>query len=120
MLTEYRETDPKLLKDYKLHGLQNGGRMTLKESSGRVRLEHGSSDLKSWMLDDDDDDDDIGFVFWRNPTIYFRQRNANVKIRFIIWECIQKFSKWVDNEMYAYNNKHSLKSDTKGYGGKTQ
>jgi hypothetical protein len=23
------------------------------------------------------------------------------------------------NEIYAYNNKHSLRSDTKGYGGKT-
>jgi len=25
----------------------------------------------------------------------------------------------VDNEIYAYNNKHSLRSNTKGYGGKT-
>jgi hypothetical protein len=34
-------------------------------------------------------------------------------------ECIQKFPDWVDNEIYAYNNKQSLRSDTKGYGGKT-
>jgi hypothetical protein len=27
---------------------------------------------------------------------------------------------WVDNEIYAYKNKHSLRSNTKGYGGKTQ
>jgi hypothetical protein len=33
--------------------------------------------------------------------------------------CIQKFSDSVDNEIYAYNNKHSLRSNTKGYGGKT-
>jgi hypothetical protein len=32
--------------------------------------------------------------------------------------CIQKFPDWVDKEIYAYNNKHSLKSNTKGYGGK--
>jgi hypothetical protein len=33
--------------------------------------------------------------------------------------CIQKFQDWVDNEIYAYNNKHSLRSNTKCYGGKT-
>jgi hypothetical protein len=33
--------------------------------------------------------------------------------------CVQKFPDWVDNEIYAYNNKHSLRSNTKGYGGKT-
>jgi hypothetical protein len=32
---------------------------------------------------------------------------------------IQRFPDWVDNEIYAYNNKHSLRSNTKGYGGKT-
>jgi hypothetical protein len=26
----------------------------------------------------------------------------------------------VDNEIYAYNNNHSLRSNTKGYGGKTR
>jgi hypothetical protein len=34
-------------------------------------------------------------------------------------ECIQKFPDWVDNEIYAYDNKHSLRSNTKGYGNKT-
>jgi hypothetical protein len=33
--------------------------------------------------------------------------------------CIQTFPDWVDNEMYTYNNKYSLKNNTKGYGGKT-
>jgi hypothetical protein len=33
--------------------------------------------------------------------------------------CVQKFPDWVDNEIFAYNSKHSLRSDTKGYGGKT-
>jgi hypothetical protein len=31
--------------------------------------------------------------------------------------CIQKFPDWVEKEMYAYNSKHSLRSNTKGYGG---
>jgi hypothetical protein len=31
--------------------------------------------------------------------------------------CIQKFPDWVDNEIN--NNKHSLRSNMKGYGGKT-
>jgi hypothetical protein len=29
--------------------------------------------------------------------------------------CDQKFPVWVDNEIYAYNNKHSLRSNTKDY-----
>jgi hypothetical protein len=32
--------------------------------------------------------------------------------------CIQKFPNWVDNEINN-NNKHSLSSNTKGYGSKT-
>jgi hypothetical protein len=32
---------------------------------------------------------------------------------------IQKFPDSVNNEIYAYNNKHSLRSNTKGYGSKT-
>jgi len=31
--------------------------------------------------------------------------------------CVQKFPHWADNEIN--NNKHSLRSNTKGYGGKT-
>jgi hypothetical protein len=33
--------------------------------------------------------------------------------------CIQKFLYLVDNEISNNNNKHSLRSNTKGYGGKT-
>jgi hypothetical protein len=33
--------------------------------------------------------------------------------------CIQKFPVWVHKEVYAYNNKHSLRSNTKAYGCKT-
>jgi hypothetical protein len=36
-----------------------------------------------------------------------------------IRECTQKFPDWVDNEIYAHNNKHALRSNTEGYGGKT-
>jgi hypothetical protein len=33
--------------------------------------------------------------------------------------CIQKVPDWVNKEIYAYNNKHSLRSNIKDYGGKT-
>jgi hypothetical protein len=33
--------------------------------------------------------------------------------------CVQKFLDRVGNEIYAYNNKHALRSNTKNYGGKT-
>jgi len=33
--------------------------------------------------------------------------------------CIQKFPDWVDKEIYSYIWYYSLKSNTKGYGGKT-
>jgi hypothetical protein len=37
-----------------------------------------------------------------------------------IGECIQKFPNWVYNEINNNNNnKHSLRSNTKSYGGKT-
>jgi hypothetical protein len=36
---------------------------------------------------------------------------------FHLRECIQKFPGWVDNEIN--NNKHSLRGNRKGYGGKT-
>jgi hypothetical protein len=35
-------------------------------------------------------------------------------------KCIQNFPDWVNYEIYAYNNKRSLKSNTKGYGGQTR
>jgi hypothetical protein len=36
-----------------------------------------------------------------------------------VWGCIQTFPDWADNEMNHNNNKHSLRSYTNGYGGKT-
>jgi hypothetical protein len=38
---------------------------------------------------------------------------------FLVRGYIQMFPDWVHNEIYAYKNKHSLRSNTKGYGGKT-
>jgi hypothetical protein len=35
-----------------------------------------------------------------------------------MWGCIQNFPAWVDNKIYTYYNKHSLRGNTKGYGGK--
>jgi hypothetical protein len=40
-------------------------------------------------------------------------------VRTYVGVCIQNFPNWVDNEIHAYNNKHSLRSNTKVYGGKT-
>jgi hypothetical protein len=34
-------------------------------------------------------------------------------------ESDQNFPDWIDKEIYAYNNKHSFRGNTKGYGGKT-
>jgi hypothetical protein len=42
-----------------------------------------------------------------------------IQATFHLRGCIQTFPDWVDNEIYAYNNKHSLRSNAKGYGGKT-
>jgi hypothetical protein len=39
--------------------------------------------------------------------------------RTTVWGCIQKLPDWGDNEINN-NNKHSLRSNTKCYGGKTQ
>jgi hypothetical protein len=47
------------------------------------------------------------------------EKTAGGRISRIVRGCIQKFPDWVDNEIYAYNNKNSLRSNTKGYGGKT-
>jgi hypothetical protein len=40
-----------------------------------------------------------------------------MQAKIALWGCIQKFPDWVDNEIN--NNKHSLRSKKKGYGGKT-
>jgi hypothetical protein len=37
-------------------------------------------------------------------------------LRRLIWGYIQKFPDWVDNEINNNNDKHSLRSNTKGYG----
>jgi hypothetical protein len=38
----------------------------------------------------------------------------------IIPGCIQKFPDGINNEIHNNSNKHSLRSNTKGYGGQTQ
>jgi hypothetical protein len=79
-------------------------------------------------------------LFWRDWYLtvskeiisLFCSSLVTVKIEFDLWHylvvivCmlqvrryIQKFPDWVDNEIYAYNNKNSVRSNTKGYGGKT-
>jgi hypothetical protein len=46
-----------------------------------------------------------------------RWRHGSYKDQLSIGGCIQKFPDWVDNEIN--NNKHSSRSNTKGYGCKT-
>jgi hypothetical protein len=52
----------------------------------------------------------------RNASTYIGQHNTK---KVDIQGSIQKFPDWVHNETCAYNSKHSLRSNTKGYGGKT-
>jgi hypothetical protein len=48
-----------------------------------------------------------------NQFIFFARKHTHIR------GYIQKFPDWVDNEINYNNNKHSLRSNTKGYGGKT-
>jgi hypothetical protein len=41
--------------------------------------------------------------------------NSNLDIGENTWV----YPDWIHNEIYAHNNKHTLRSNTKGYGGKT-
>jgi len=54
-------------------------------------------------------------ILWKEFVLEIR----NIMVADEVRGCIQKFPDWVDNEIYAYNNKDSLRSNTKGYGGKT-
>jgi hypothetical protein len=56
------------------------------------------------------------FIPCKQPTLHLTR---GLKSWFHVRGCIQKFPDWVDNEINN-NNKHSLRSSTKGYGGKTQ
>jgi hypothetical protein len=49
---------------------------------------------------------------------YTTKRNS-VQVLLSVRGCIQKFSDWVDNEIYAYNHQLSLRCNIKGYEGKT-
>jgi hypothetical protein len=70
----------------------------------------------------------VGEVSWnKQGSIIQRNRNLSRRtrfegfssclVKFDVLGCVQKFPDWVDNEIN--NNKHSLRSNTKGYGGKT-
>jgi len=43
-----------------------------------------------------------------------------ITFQIYIQGCIQKLPNCVDNEIYAYKNKHSLKNNTEGYSSKSQ
>jgi hypothetical protein len=51
----------------------------------------------------------------RYRELFIRKTADDPKLR----RCIRNFPDCVDNETYAYSNKNSLRSKTKGYGGKT-
>jgi hypothetical protein len=65
---------------------------------------------------------DISYLwYWR---IYTDICGANFFLVYVILlkslrVCIEKFADWVDKEINEDNNKRSLRSNTKGYGGKT-
>jgi hypothetical protein len=50
-------------------------------------------------------------IFWVTRTLN-KSRSIRLPIKSHIRGCIKKFPDWVDNEIYAYNNKHSLRSNT--------
>jgi hypothetical protein len=50
--------------------------------------------------------------------VYLSQMGSYIQFMFVRG-CIQKFPDWADNEI-TNNNKHSLRSNAKGYGGKTR
>jgi hypothetical protein len=55
-------------------------------------------------------------LFVLNPATCLTCCLIHFTVLIILWGCIQKFPDWNDNEI---NNKHPLRSSTKGYGGKT-
>jgi hypothetical protein len=80
----------------------------------RVSPESGCS-LSSSVCPEEDMDSTLKYF-----TISFLQilKRSECLSHYHIRRCIQKFPDWVDNEINN-NNKHSLRSNTKGYGGKT-
>jgi hypothetical protein len=60
----------------------------------------------------------IDITLYMNVLRSYRVRkSAGITLIVLFWqtrECIQKFPDLADNEIYAYNNKHSLRSNTKG------
>jgi hypothetical protein len=54
------------------------------------------------------------FFFWK-----WKIKDPSDKLVSVLRVYIQKFPDLVDNEININNNKHSLRSNTKGYGGKT-
>jgi hypothetical protein len=54
-----------------------------------------------------------------NGLILIKYHIFEAKIAQYIQWYIQKFPDWIDKEMYAYLWYYSLRSNTKGYGGKT-
>jgi hypothetical protein len=57
-------------------------------------------------------------IWWCEEVMKVLKESVKFHIFKDLRQCIQKFPDWVDNEINS-NNKHSLRSNTKGYGGKT-
>jgi hypothetical protein len=64
-------------------------------------------------------------IFWPHSCMFTEKKRSNflefnyLKCNLLVRGFIQKFLDWVDNEISNSNNKHSLRSNTKGYGDKT-
>jgi hypothetical protein len=64
------------------------------------------------------------FMAWCRTLMFLDRTNTRIVAsnpiqRIEVRGCIQKFPDWIDNEINNNNNKHSLRSNTKGYGCKT-
>jgi hypothetical protein len=75
----------------------------LQTNSGGIPFEYRPGYHLSWL---------IYFVVFLGLSRWMLRQYLQIR------GCIQKFPDWVDNEICAYNNKHSLWSNTKDYGGK--
>jgi hypothetical protein len=59
------------------------------------------------------------FTSLRSVALRRPSRVAQIREQGSVQARIQKFPDWVDTAVYANNNKHSLRSNAKGYGGRT-
>jgi len=90
----------------------------LTEGDNGVTCKLVSSPVISWVRNEEECDDGGVSALYEKETLLLSCTWVAGSSFSIIRGCIPKFPDWVCNEIYAYNNKQSLRSNTKGYGGK--